>query len=210
MVADEDTLIAGSPGTKQARGRERRSAILEAATQLFYEQGVPNTSIAAVAAAVGITDAGLLYHFPTKDDLVLAVLRRSDAKSLAALPDLQAGALTTLRAIGEWGGPMEQDEALTSLHVMLSAEHLTSDSALHAYFQERYEWVAEHVVDAIRKGQAAGELRTDIDPLAEANYLIATMDGARLRWFYSNRQTSIADIVRHHVDLMVERLAVRA
>src|SRR3546814_13940791 len=54
----------------------RRSQILEAAAELFSESGSAGTSIAAVAARVGISDAGVLYHFPTKEQLLLGVLGR--------------------------------------------------------------------------------------------------------------------------------------
>ena len=195
----------GTPGTKQARGRQRRSAILEAAGKLFAEQGVAATSIAAVAAEVDITDAGLLYHFPTKDDLVLAVLTRRDAQNLGTIQPKDS-AIAALEAVGDWGQEMERDEALTTLHLMLSAEHLMSPSPLHTYFRERYARIAAHIVATIEQGQANGEMRTDADPVAEAESLIATMDGARLQWFYSDRRTSIAAIVRRHVDLMIERL----
>ena len=55
------------PGTRQPRGRARRAAVLQAARKLFALHGFKGASLAAVAQEVGITDAGLLYHFPTKN-----------------------------------------------------------------------------------------------------------------------------------------------
>lgn len=209
-MLEHDDLTAeasGSPGTKQARGRERRSAIIDAAALLFAEQGVAGTSIAAVARQVGITDAGLLYHFPTKEDLVLAVLRGRDAENAdAAFPSRNADPLGALRAAGEWGKVMEQDEAFTRLHVMLSAEHLVDTSPLHQYFRDRYERVHAEIVGLIGRLQEQGKIRADVDADAEATALLAIQDGARLQWFYSDRQTSIADTVRRYVAQTIDRL----
>ena len=67
-----------APGTRQSRGRARRAAVLEAARRLFASQGFKGSSLAAIAQEAGITDAGLLYHFPTKNDLLLAVVAEGD------------------------------------------------------------------------------------------------------------------------------------
>jgi AcrR family transcriptional regulator len=205
-ATSDPAAAGGTPGTKQARGRERRSAILASAGRLFAQHGVASTSIATVAADVGITDAGLLYHFPTKDDLVLAVLYQRDARTASDDAEPIESAVAALDAAGDWGTTMEREESLTILHITVSAEHLVVDSPLHTYFRERYAWVTDRFVRIIEHGQATGEFRSGVDARAEAASLLAAMDGARLQWFYSDRRTSIAGIVRRHVDEMLTRL----
>lgn len=51
-----------------------REQILEAATDLFGLRGVDAVSLDVIAAEVGVTKQTLLYWFPSKDDLVQAVL----------------------------------------------------------------------------------------------------------------------------------------
>ncbi len=50
-----------------------RQRILEASRQLFNERGYAGTTLAQIAAAVGIAEGNLWYHFRTKADLVSAL-----------------------------------------------------------------------------------------------------------------------------------------
>jgi AcrR family transcriptional regulator len=51
--------------------------ILDRAAALFAQHGFAHTSVQAVADAVGLSKAGLLHHFPSKDALHAAVLAQS-------------------------------------------------------------------------------------------------------------------------------------
>jgi AcrR family transcriptional regulator len=56
------------------RGRTTRDHIVEAADQLFYQQGYEHTSFADIAAAVRISRGNFYYHFRTKDEILDAVI----------------------------------------------------------------------------------------------------------------------------------------
>jgi len=58
----------------QVAGRDTRSEILDKALELFTRQGYAGTSLRDIADAVGFTKAALYYHFPAKEDLLLALL----------------------------------------------------------------------------------------------------------------------------------------
>jgi AcrR family transcriptional regulator len=51
-----------------------RTAIVEAALRVAHRQGGAQFSFEATASEAGLTKAGVLYHFPTREDLVLAVV----------------------------------------------------------------------------------------------------------------------------------------
>ncbi len=68
----------------ERRSRPGRAGILSSATALFAEQGVSATSLQQIAEAAGVTKAAVYHHFPTKDDVVAAVL----APALAALEEI--------------------------------------------------------------------------------------------------------------------------
>jgi len=51
-----------------------RDHIVEAADQLFYQQGYEHTSFADIADAVKISRGNFYYHFKTKDDILQAVI----------------------------------------------------------------------------------------------------------------------------------------
>ncbi|MBI1778773.1 MAG: TetR/AcrR family transcriptional regulator [Proteobacteria bacterium] len=50
--------------------------ILATADRLFYRQGIRAVGVDTIAAAIGISKRTLYNHFPSKDALVLAYLRR--------------------------------------------------------------------------------------------------------------------------------------
>jgi AcrR family transcriptional regulator len=67
----------------------RREQLAEQATDHVLEHGLIGLSLRPLAAALGTSDRMLLYHFGSKDDLVAAVLRVSNDRSVAqvrALP----------------------------------------------------------------------------------------------------------------------------
>ncbi len=52
-----------------------RSAVIEAAHRVATRMGGADFSFEATATEAGLTKAGVLYHFPSRQDLVLAVVQ---------------------------------------------------------------------------------------------------------------------------------------
>ncbi|MEV0457922.1 TetR/AcrR family transcriptional regulator [Catellatospora methionotrophica] len=59
------------------RRRVGREQLLAAALRLFARDGIQTTSLQDIATEAGVTKAGLYYHYKTKDEIVLDVLRPS-------------------------------------------------------------------------------------------------------------------------------------
>ena len=55
-----------------------RKRIVDAATKLFYAEGIGRVSVDAVAEKAGLTKRTLYYHFKSKDDLIAAYLDGRD------------------------------------------------------------------------------------------------------------------------------------
>ncbi|HEY9557411.1 MAG TPA: TetR/AcrR family transcriptional regulator [Acidimicrobiales bacterium] len=186
----------------------RRSQILEAAAELFSESGSAGTSIAAVAARVGISDAGVLYHFPTKEQLLLGVLGRYARGVEEDIEATGVRGIELLRLVREWGAGMEDTPEVSALLIKLGAEHLSADgSAARQLLQEAYHRLLDRYISAFATAASRGDLRADLDPVHEASALVAHLDGIRLQWFMSDRTISMADSVRRYVDATLERLA---
>src|SRR5689334_3100833 len=73
-----------SPRRRRADPEQRRADILAAALEVFAERGYRAASLAAVAERVGLTQQGVLHYFPTKDALLIEVLRLRDQLDMAA------------------------------------------------------------------------------------------------------------------------------
>jgi len=59
-----------------------RKRIVDAATKLFYAEGIGRVSVDAVAEKAGLTKRTLYYHFKSKDDLIAAYLDGRDQPNL--------------------------------------------------------------------------------------------------------------------------------
>ena len=81
------TLKSGAP--VDSRGGQER--ILAAAGKLFAERGFDRTSTARIAAEAGVPHGLIFYHFKTKMDLLLALIREDRVSALDDLPPLEPG-----------------------------------------------------------------------------------------------------------------------
>ncbi|AKE41851.1 TetR family transcriptional regulator [Corynebacterium kutscheri] len=104
--------MAGAVGrprknSPRRRGSTAREEILDASSELFTVQGFATTSTHQIADAVGIRQASLYYHFPSKTEIFLTLLTSTvqPAMELAeklsksdAAPPLRLWALTAAEA----------------------------------------------------------------------------------------------------------------
>lgn len=207
MATTTTTTTTTGTGTSSVPARTRREQILDAAVELFATTGYRGTSIAAVAERVGITDAGVLYHFNTKEELLLGVLGHFDRAVEQGINEVGVRGIELLRLMREWGAGMEATPGISSLLIRLSAENLTADSPARRFIQARYRHLLDRFTAAFAAAAAAGDLRSDLDPMHEASALIAHLDGIRLQWFLMDEAFSMADSVRTYVTGTLERLA---
>ncbi|NUQ46889.1 MAG: TetR/AcrR family transcriptional regulator [Phycisphaerae bacterium] len=69
-------------GAKLAAKSQARQRLLETADRLFYQDGVRAVGIDRVIAEAGVAKMTLYTHFPSKDDLILAVLQYREERVL--------------------------------------------------------------------------------------------------------------------------------
>lgn len=81
-----------SAGTSSRTGPATRARILDAATALFYANGLRAVSADRIVAQVGITKVTFYRHFPTKEDLIVAYLERRAEWERAAVQSARAAA----------------------------------------------------------------------------------------------------------------------
>jgi TetR/AcrR family transcriptional regulator, fatty acid metabolism regulator protein len=67
---------------KEKQRQEREALILQAAEDVLVEKGYYETSIDEIASRVGIAKGTVYLHFPSKEDLVVAILERNTQKLL--------------------------------------------------------------------------------------------------------------------------------
>ncbi|MEU9158297.1 TetR/AcrR family transcriptional regulator [Streptomyces sp. NPDC048417] len=164
------------------KSAERREQILQAAYEAIDEHG-ERASLQDIADRVGVTQPALTYYFPTRDDLLLAVLERRDvvgkafAGTAGESETMIDGMVASTRHTTEHPG-------LAKLYVTLSAAATDPESPAHNYFTERYRGLAGEVTRDFEEGQRTGVIRADepADHLARA--LLAVLDGLQIQWMH--------------------------
>ena len=188
-----------TPRPAQARSREhrdvRRDQILGEAIRLAGERGYYGLTLQEVAQRCGVTNAGLVYYFGSKDQLLLDMLQEFERRETAAMTPLVALAtrearnselavdalLDVLRTMVARVGAQPE---MAQLYTVLQAETLNPDHPGHASFRAR---------EAATLNLFATLVSTYVDdPQSTARQLLALMDGLKQQWV---REDSAFDLV---------------
>lgn len=90
------------PAAARPRREQRvrtRSRLLAVAKRLFAKRGIAATSTADIAAAAGVAHGTIFVHFPTRDDLIMAVLDEFTIRIPARVRELALYTLPSLREV---------------------------------------------------------------------------------------------------------------
>ena len=171
---------SGRPRGPYAKTAHRRAEIVERASEAFARKGFQGTSLREIAEATDVTLPGVMHHFPTKEALLIEVLRAKD-KAYVDLYGGHADDPISVRLQQVVQGNAD-NPGLVRLYAKLTAEALTEGHPAHEYFRARYDVVRDLFAQALRQGQASGDVRNDVDASALAPLLTALMDGLQLQW----------------------------
>ncbi|MGK5553855.1 TetR/AcrR family transcriptional regulator [Actinomadura kijaniata] len=168
---------------RMTKGERTRARILDSATELFSRSGFHAVSLRDIAALAGLTHAGLLHHFPGKEELLVQVLGRRDRADAR----LQFGLGTAtpegvLRTIVGFVARNTTTPGPVGLHVKISGEAVAPEHPAHAYFVDRYRVLREQLTGAFAALFARADPPLEHDPALAARQLLALVDGLRIQW----------------------------
>lgn len=177
--------MAGAEGPRRyAKGAARRRDILEAALALIAERGYSASSLQEIADAVGISKAGVLHYFDSREALIAAVLEERDAHSAAdhreAVPDADPSDMVGM--LLHASSRNAETPGLVALYSRLVVDAAGAEHPAHAYIAGRYARVVGAVADQVRALDV--ELPDGMDPEGFARVAVAISDGLQLQWSY--------------------------
>jgi AcrR family transcriptional regulator len=192
---------ASAAKTSQA-ARITEQSIHQAAVRLIFERGYHGTSLRAVAGEVGLQMASLYYYFPSKQDLLLQIMRHT-------MGDLTA---TVERAIAGAVDPEERLRAAIRAHILFHAERREEafivDAELRALAPANYAAVVETrdryeqlFAEVLRDGAEQGRFRVPDAKLAVFG-LMAMCTGVAV-WYRSNGRLSLEQVADIYTDLFL-------
>ena len=166
-------------GAKQTeRNGDMALRILESATELFAERGYEGTSVQAIADAVGIRKASLLYHYPSKETLHRRVLEELLSRWNDSLPALMLAATTSrdrFEAVIRAG--VDFFAADSNRARLLVREMLDRPSEMQRLVVTHSHIWVKAICDALREGQEHGRVRAELDPEAYVIHVVNLVCG---------------------------------
>lgn len=168
----------------RSKPEHRRAQILDEATRLIAERGYYGFGIRELADRCGLTNPGVLHHFGSKDQLLIALLENRDRhvedvvlraldnagfnsdKPLSFSETLELFHITAVQA--------EARPELLRLYTILQAEALNDTHPAHRFFADRQARVVQGYAGLVEAFVA--------EPQSTALHIVATIDGLQQEW----------------------------
>jgi AcrR family transcriptional regulator len=174
-----------------AKGVAKREEILSAALEVVAERGYRGSSVRELAAAVGLSQAGLLHYFASKEELYVEILRKRDEVDRSR-PRFEAGnVVESLAAIVAHNVTVP---GLVELYAQMSVEAADPEHPAHAFFTRRNTLLRNEIAAQLEQLRAAGRMRDDVEPKQAATMLIALADGLQTQWLVDPGIDMVAQI----------------
>lgn len=184
----------------RARGADRRESIVRAAFDVIAERGYRGTSLAAVAERVGLTQQGLMHYFPTKEDLLTAVLETRDQWDLLHFGHSADTSAMTVNQLADLVDYNATRPGIVQTYTVLSADSVTEDHPAREYFQDRYTRVRNGMAQMLERHR--DELPPGLTPEQLAPIAIAVLDGLQLQWLLSPEEVDMPTGFRNFLTLL--------
>ena len=162
----------------------RRDHLIDTALELFYRDGFHATGIDTILAEAGVAKMTLYKHFKSKDELILAALRRRDERfrnwfmraveRRAATP--RERLLAVFEALEEW---IEGARFTGCMFINACAEYGERGDPIHAAAAEHKRLVTAYVRDLAAAAGAPrpAELAHELALLCEGAVVLAHVTG---------------------------------
>lgn len=184
------------PSTPEIRSSARsgaaRQRVLDSALRAIAANGFQGSSLANIAADAGLTTAGLLHHFPSKEQLLVAVLAERDRLDGARFQLAGFRGLAALDRLVELVQHNTMVPGLVQAYTVLMGESVSEDHPAREWFRVRYPRRRANLAAALRAGIEWGEIRADVNCDALAAEIIAMMDGLQVQWVLDPEQVDMA------------------
>lgn len=170
-------------GAARREAGERRADLVRAAYRVMAADGVHRAPLDRVAEAAGVSKGLVLYHFQTKDNLVLAalewVLEATAARIHAAVEAAAPGQAIAAVIDAVWVGPEANRDFFR--FYLDGVEHQTRSDGFES-FGEMTRRIIDGLYEQVIREEVAAGRRSVPDPAAAAVAMRAVIEGMFLQW----------------------------
>ncbi len=187
-------------GLREQQKEMRKQAISQAAVALFATQGYQDTTIEQIAREARVSVPTVFKYFGSKQEIVLEMLNPEDPRALSEASELMMEFSDPLDALCH----LEQlliEHALKELPAAIWREVLPpiligGNNTFSARYREMNESLLTEISALLRKLQAAGKLRADLD-VDLAAYLLNDYSHLQLLRLTSQETMDMEEHRRH-------------
>jgi AcrR family transcriptional regulator len=169
---------------------DRKAEIVEALLGLADRIGPDRLTTTDIAREVGVTQAAIFRHFPTKAELWTSVGEVIAGRLETAWQEaitVNASGTDRLRAL--IATQLTQIEACPALPVILHSRELNADNAaLQERFRELLTRYQAHLAACLEVMSGEGEITADVAPRDAALILVSLVQGTAIRWSLGARR----------------------
>jgi len=188
---------------------ETADRILQTARTLIADLGYSAFSYADISEAVQIRKASIHHHFPTKANLVVAVLRAHREKFLQGTQFLTQkidDPLARLHAyVQHWEGCIRDKSQPFCIAALLAAELPSLPEEVRVEVQKHFLALSEWIRQTLEEGVRKRSLKLQGTPEDEAQTFMATVHGAML----SARALGSCDVFQAVTTSALQRISTR-
>jgi AcrR family transcriptional regulator len=188
VTTDESGTAAEAPA-------DPRTRILTAARQVFSAKGFWGGTLNEVAVTAGLTRAGLLHYYPSKEHVLIALLEDRDRWVREAAPD-RAATVTMIEyldaEVADVLPALLEERQLMQLAHMMTAEAAGEQHPAHDWVAARYEAIRERLAECVRNSITEGDAPPGIDPDSTAAAMLGTLEGLENQWLVDPDAVDVA------------------
>lgn len=185
-----------------AKSSEKRRIIIDAAHEVFSQRGYRAASLKNISDQAGISETSLFHYFPTKQDLLVAVLDHRDQIGVRAQPDAD-GCVDLYSELEQQATWNEDIPGVVQLYSVLVSEATTEDHPGRQYFTKRFTELRQRYAREFALLQEQGRLRPGTDPDMLAASLVALWDGIQVQWLHEPESVDVPATLKSFLDMAI-------
>jgi AcrR family transcriptional regulator len=167
----------------------RRRELAQAASKVIVRQGLDGVTVREIAREAGFSAGSLGHYFPSKDDVLIAVLDEAMADTVARMlrrTEVHRGVKLARDLVAELM-PLDARRTLENkVWIIYSAQAITSQKLRKAYLRNEL-LIQAQLSFALRQAIEDGELGDLLDADLEASRLLALSDGIAQQALFDKR-----------------------
>ena len=171
------------------RRTDKRHLISEAAIHVFASKGFHQARVSDIAKRAGVADGTIYLYFKSKEELLVSIFEEKMQillDGLAAAVEGLEDPLEHLRAFARHH--FRQVHENRAVAEVLQVELRLSNKFMKDYRPEKLWEYLGFIGKAVRKGQAQGLIRQDLDPFVTSWAFFGALDELAMQWVLARRE----------------------